>query len=164
VAYPRSAMASAPGPRIWLDTGVADKAGKARNDQTGRSAFSVLARPIAEGGIGLPLRSTTDPVKVDILNGVQKLKRAFNRKQYLITQEAWEAGERALGNSLRKAILSYAWDNAESPKKDGREDPLDALRYDCIFHYWADITARYIPRSSSMDKSRRNARPSGSSF
>jgi hypothetical protein len=103
-------------------------------------------------------------VKVDILNGVQKLKRAFTRKQYLITQEAWEAGERALGNSLRKAILSYAWDNAETPKKDGREDPLDALRYDCIFHYWADITARYIPRSSALDKSRRNARPSGSSF
>jgi len=163
-AWPRAHMASAPGPRIWLDSGVADKAGHARNDQTGRSAFAVLSRPIEEGGIGLPLRSTTDPVRVDILNGVQKLKRAFARKQYLMTREAWDAGERALGNSLRKALLSYAWDTTEQPKKDGREDPLDALRYDCIFAYWADVVARYQPRAAALDKSRRNARPSAAVF
>jgi len=164
VAWPRAHQASAPGPRIWLDTGVADKAGHARNDQTGRSAFAVLSRPIDEGGIGLPLRSTTDPVRVDILNGVQKLKRALARKQYLMTREAWEAGERALGNSLRKALLSYAWDTTEQPKKDGREDPLDALRYDCIFHYWADVVGRYQSRATTLDKSRRNARPSSAVF
>jgi hypothetical protein len=164
VAWPRAHQASAPGPRIWLDTGVADKAGHARNDQTGRSAFAVLSRPIDEGGIGLPLRSTTDPVRVDILNGVQKLKRALARKQYLMTREAWEAGERALGNSLRKALLSYAWDTTEQPKKDGREDPLDALRYDCIFHYWADVVGRYQSRATTLDTSRRNARPSSAVF
>ena len=163
-AWPRAHQASAPGPRIWLDTGVADKAGHARNDQTGRSAFAVLSRPIEEGGIGVPLRSTTDPVRVDILNGVQKLKRALARKQYLMTREAWEAGERALGNSLRKALLSYAWDTTEQPKKDGREDPLDALRYDCIFHHWADVVGKYQPRASTLDKSRRNARPSSAVF
>jgi hypothetical protein len=163
-AWPRAHQASAPGPRIWLDTGVADKAGHARNDQTGRSAFAVLSRPIEEGGIGVPLRSTTDPVRVDILNGVQKLKRALARKQYLMTREAWEAGERALGNSLRKALLSYAWDTTEQPKKDGREDPLDALRYDCIFHHWADVVGKYQPRTSTLDKSRRNARPSSAVF
>jgi len=47
-------------------------------------------------------------------------------------------GERATGNSLRKAVYSYGWDNKEQPKKDGREDPLDALRYDCITWNWSD--------------------------
>jgi hypothetical protein len=138
IAWPRELRDQAPGPRIWLDSGCADKAGKARNDQTGRSAFREIAKPIEQGGIGMPLRSTTDPTRTDILNGVQRLKRAFNRSRYLITREVWAKGERASGNSLRKALMSYAWDNKEQPKKDGREDPLDALRYDCIFNYWAD--------------------------
>jgi hypothetical protein len=149
VAWPRAHKDSAPGARIWIDTGVADKAGKARSDQTGRSAFREIAKPIGDGGIGLPLRFTTDPVRTDILNGVQRLKRAFARNRYLILEEVWRKGERATGNSIRKALLSYGWDNKETPKKDGREDPLDALRYDCIFHYWADEVNKggYTPRA-----------------
>ena len=87
---------------------------------------------------------------------MQRLKRAFNSRRYLITKEVWERGERATGNSIRKALLSYAWDNKEQPKKDGREDPLDALRYDCIFHYWADEVSRsaYTPRRRP-DRSKR---------
>ena len=148
VAWPRSDKASAPGPRIWLDSGVADKAGKARSDHTGRSAFREMSKEVGAGGLGMTLRHTTDPVRVDILNGVQRLKRALARNRYLITKEVWDKGERAIGNSLRKALLSYAWDSKEQPKKDGREDPLDALRYDCIFHYWADAVQRsaYTPR------------------
>ena len=148
VAWPRSDKDSAPGPRIWLDSGVADKAGKARSDHTGRSAFREMSKEVGAGGLGMTLRHTTDPVRVDILNGVQRLKRAFARNRYLITKEVWDKGERAIGNSLRKALLSYAWDSKEQPKKDGREDPLDALRYDCIFHYWADAVQRsaYTPR------------------
>lgn len=148
VAWPRALKSSAPAKRIWLDTGVADKAGQARSDQTGRSAFREMSKGIGAGGLGMILRHTTDPVRVDILNGVQKLKRAFARSQYLITKEVWDRGERATGNSLRKALLSYAWDSKEQPRKDGREDPLDALRYDCIFHYWSDSVQRssYTPR------------------
>jgi hypothetical protein len=115
IAWPRSLKDKAPSDRIWLDTGVADKAGKARNDQTGQSAFRVMRRQPPEG-IGVPLRHTSDPIKVDILNGVQRLKRAFNSKKYLITKEVWEKGERATGNSLRKALLSYGWDNKEQRK------------------------------------------------
>jgi hypothetical protein len=128
----------APSDRIWLDTGVADKAGKARNDQTGRSAFRVMRQPPPKG-LGLPLRSTTDPIKVDILNGVQRLKRAFNSRRYLITKEVWERGERATGNSIRKALLSYTWDN-------------DALRYDCIIFNWNDtaIDQGYKPRGGGI--------------
>jgi len=156
IAWPRSLKDKAPSDRIWLDTGVADKAGKARNDQTGQSAFRVMRREPPEG-IGVPLRHTSDPIKVDILNGVQRLKRAFNSKKYLITKEVWEKGERATGNSLRKALLSYGWDNKEQPKKDGREDPLDALRYDCITFNWNDsvVDQKYKPRSGGRGRTRK---------
>lgn len=163
VAYPRSMKDMASGPKIWLDTGVADKAGKARNDQTGKSAFRVMRQP-PPLGLGIPLRSTTDPIKVDILNGVQRLKRAFNSRRYLITKEVWERGERATGNSLRKALLSYAWDNKEQPKKDGREDPLDALRYDCIIFNWSDnaVDQRSYTRRSGVAKTKRSVKVGGS--
>ena len=99
-------------------------------------------------GLGLPLRYALDPVKIDVLNGIQRLKRAFNEKRYLLTKTLWDKGERSAGNSLRKAILSYGWDNKEQPKKDGREDPLDALRYDCITFNWNDsaVDKKYTPR------------------
>ena len=143
IAHPRSLKAKAEGKRIWIDSGAADKAGRARSDQTGLSAFKLIRRLPADGGIGIALRSTTDPVRTDILNGVQRLKRAFHSNKYLITREVWQKGERAIGNSIRKALLSYAWDNKEQPKKDGREDPLDALRYDCIVHHWTETTRTY---------------------
>ena len=48
IAWPRELQHLAPSPRIWLDSGVADKAGKARNDQTGASAFQ-LKRDLIQG-------------------------------------------------------------------------------------------------------------------
>lgn len=141
VAWPRELMNQAPGHRIWLDEGVADKAGAARNDQTGRSAFRVMKRLPHQGGIGVPLKFTTDPIRTNVLNGIQKMKRAFSQKKYLCTKDCWERGERATGNSFRKAVLSYGWTpTKDEPKKNGREDPLDALRYDCILHYWNDVS------------------------
>jgi hypothetical protein len=154
IAWPRSLRSSAPSDRIWLDNGVADKAGRARNDQTGRSAFRAM-RGNPPHGLGLPLRSNTDPIRTDVLNGIQRLKRAFARGQYLITREVWDRGERAIGNSIRKAIMSYGWDNKEQPKKDGREDPLDALRYDCITWNWSDTLVdqrNYTPRSPAQSR------------
>ena len=156
IAWPRAHQSFAPSPRIWLDVGVADKAGRARNDQTGRSAFRAI-RGTPPYGLGLPLRSNTDPIRTDVLNGIQRLKRAFSRRQYLITREVWAAGERATGNSLHKAIMSYAWDNKEQPKKDGREDPLDALRYDCITWNWndTDVDRRQYQRATTTNTGRR---------
>ena len=163
VAYPRSLKAKAEGKRIWIDSGAADKAGRARSDQTGLSAFKLIRRRPEDGGIGIALRSTTDPVRTDILNGVQRLKRAFHSNKYLITREVWERGERAIGNSIRKALLSYAWDNKEQPKKDGREDPLDALRYDCIMFNWHEnaLDKQYKPRRSVAVRNR-NVKVGGS--
>ena len=103
----------------------------------------------------MPLRSNTDPIRTDILNGVQRLKRAFSRGQYRITREVWTAGERATGNSIRKALLSYGWDNKELPKKDGREDPLDALRYDCITWNWGETLVDRRQYTAAAPSSRR---------
>lgn len=161
VAYPRSLMNEAPGSRIWLDSGVADKAGTARNDQTGRSAFRQMKRHPSHGGIGLPLRFTTDPIVTNVLNGIQKVKRAISQRRYLITREVWERGEKSTGNSFRKAILSYGWSpTKDEPKKDGREDPLDALRYDCIVHYWSDLTLPSMKRTASSKRPEKRQRRS----
>ena len=141
IAWPRKHKTSAPGPRIWLDSGCGDKAGAARNDQTALSSFRVLSGAPPRG-IGLRLRYTTSPVRVDIINGVQRLKRSIWRRHYRVTREVWEAGRKTSGNSLRKALESYRWDKRqEKPVKDGREDPLDALRYDCIMWRWNDDQA-----------------------
>ena len=161
IAWPRSLKGDAPGERIWLDVGTADKAGRARNDQTGRSAFRAMRAP-PPLGLGMPLRSNTDPIRTDVLNGIQRLKRAFARNQYLITKEVWDRGERATGNSLRKALLSYGWDNKEQPRKDGCEDPLDALRYDCITWRWdsSAVDTRQYNRRSAALKPAKNVRVS----
>ena len=121
IAWPRSLMSRAPGPRIWLDSGVADKAGAARNDQTGRSVFRAMKKLPHEGGIGVPLKFTTDPVMTNVLNGIQKVKRAIAQKKYLCTREVWNRGEKAIGNSFRKAILSYGW----TPTKDEPKKKMD---------------------------------------
>jgi len=53
--------------------------------------------------------------------------------------------------------MSYAWDNKEQPKKDGREDPLDALRYDCITWNWndTDVDRRQYQRTTHTTTGRR---------
>jgi len=159
VAWPRSHRAIAPGARIWLDAGAGDKAGSARNDQTAMSSFKVLALNPPKG-IGLRLRHTTSPVRTDIVNGVQRLKRAIWQRRYRMTREVWEAGRRATGNSLRKALESYRWDQKkEQPVKDGREDPLDALRYDCIIWRWGDDAALERRRRSSTPTRGRQSKP-----
>jgi hypothetical protein len=159
VAWPRSHRAIAPGARIWLDAGAGDKAGSARNDQTAMSSFKVLGLDPPKG-IGLRLRHTTSPVRTDIVNGVQRLKRAIWQRRYRMTREVWEAGRRATGNSLRKALESYRWDQKkEQPVKDGREDPLDALRYDCIIWRWGDDAALERRRRSSTPTRGRQSKP-----
>ena len=159
VAWPRSHRASAPKARIWLDAGAGDKAGSARNDQTAMSSFKVLGLDPPKG-IGLRLRHTTSPVRTDIVNGVQRLKRAIWQRRYRMTREVWEAGRRATGNSLRKALESYRWDQKkEQPVKDGREDPLDALRYDCIIWRWGDDAALERRRKSSTPTRGRQSKP-----
>lgn len=138
-ACPRSLASSYPN-RILLDGASGDKAGSNRNDHTAQSSFKALSLPPEQEGIGMTFRWATDPIRTDIMNGINRVKRLMHSKQILCTREVWDAGDRATGNSFKKAILSYSWDQKEQPKKDGHEDPLDALRYDVINWRWSDST------------------------
>jgi len=141
IACPRSEAHLYPNTHILLDGGSCDKAGLAKSDQTGLENIRVIKRPIAEGGIGMALRFTTDPIRTDIMNGVRRLKKLFEDGKIKLTQELWSDGLRKTqGNSLARAISSYRWQSSlkDIPKKDGREDPLDALRYDVLNFNWRD--------------------------
>lgn len=137
IACPRELASKYPN-RILLDAASGDKAGAARNDQTALSAFKVLKNAPEDGGIGMAFRWCTDPVKTDVMNGIMRVKALLEDKRILIKDTVWDEGMNSRGNSIRKAILSYAWDGKEAPKKDGQEDPLDALRYDVINWNWRD--------------------------
>jgi hypothetical protein len=158
IACPRDLARRYPN-RILLDGASGDKAGSARSDRTAQSAFHELSKHPDQGGIGMPFRWCTDPIRTDILNGIQRVKRLIHQRRILCTSEVWERGSSSVGNSFRKAILSYAWDGKETPKKDGREDPLDALRYDVINWLWRDseiVADKPVPATSPTVKSKLN--------
>lgn len=141
IACPRSEAAHYPKTHILLDGGSCDKAGLAKSDQTGIENIRLIKKSIDDGGIGLPLRFTTDPVRTDIMNGVRRLKKLFEQGKIMLTDELWASGSsKEQGNSLAKAIATYRWQSSlkDVPKKDGREDPLDALRYDVLNWNWRD--------------------------
>lgn len=158
IAAPRDLAKHYPN-RILLDGASGDKAGSARSDRTALSAFHELSKSPAQGGIGIAFRWCTDPIRTDILNGIQRVKRLIHQRKILCAKEVWDRGGSAQGNSFRKAILSYAWDGKETPKKDGKEDPLDALRYDVINWRWRDSEIqpdKPIPATSPTVKSKLN--------
>lgn len=141
IACPRTEHNKYPSTHILLDGGSCDKAGLAKQDQTGLENIRLIKRSIEEGGIGMPLRFTTDPIRTDIMNGVRRTKKLFEDGRIKLTEQLWNEGlSKAQGNSLAKAIASYRWqsDLKDLPKKDGREDPLDALRYDILNWNWRD--------------------------
>jgi len=102
-------------------------------------------------GIGMRLRSTTSPVRTNVPNGVEKMKARIGDRKLLCTREVWEdglssahkdqmvrLGVRHNGNSFATSLMGYHYpDNGkEDPVKDGREDPMDGMRYDVInWHY-----------------------------
>lgn len=142
IACPREQASLYPSTHILLDGGSCDKAGLAKSDQTGIENIRLIKRAISEGGIGLALRFTTDPVRTDIMNGVRRLKKLFEEGRLMLSEELWNEGLRKTqGNSLARAISSYRWasGNKDIPKKDGKEDPLDALRYDVLNWNWRDV-------------------------
>ena len=165
VAWPRALQSSAPHQdMIWIDKASGDKAGAARNDQTALSAFRLMKREPPKG-IGIPFRWTTDPIKTDILNGLQRLRQRFERDEILITSEMWDKGQRA-SHSLSKGLMSYSFDSHGKPiKRD--EHHIDALRYDTLNWAWADSPIMSPARTmEKLDrrKLRRNFRPKFDKF
>jgi len=160
VAWPRADKALAPDDnRIWLDVGCGDKAGAARNDQTMTSSIMEMRRPAPEG-LNLQIRYSTDAVRTDIANGVQRLQRAFYKRMYYITREVYDGGSQQRA-SLRRALESYRWDpTGTKPIKDGHEHALDALRYDCINWLWNRLSIQrdYQSKKVRVRKAQRKGR------
>ena len=141
VAWPRAEMDAAPGERIWIDVGGGDKAGAQRSDRTMTTSIMEM-RQLPPEGFGVQGRYSTDPVRTDISNGVQRLQRALWKNLYRVTAEVYEAGIKQRA-SLRRALESYRWDpTGTKPIKDGSEHALDALRYDCIIWLWAETSVQ----------------------
>ena len=146
IAWPRAHRSSAPADRVWLDEGVGDKAGHQRSDRTLTSSIQDMRRN-PPSGLGLQIRTTTDPVRTDISNGVQRLKRALHQNKYRVTRELYNSGTNQRA-SLRRALENYRWDAAGlKPVKDGSEHVLDAIRYDAIIYHWGAETPQLKARS-----------------
>ncbi len=149
-AWPRSLLDTAPGGRFLMDRGCGDVAGRApdKTDTTLRTTFSVLAASPDDGGIGMRLRSTHDRRRVNVLNGIDAVRRrildAQGHRALLCTKEVWDRGLESEGVSLAGAFAKYVWqrDSGMVPKKDGNEHPLDALRYDVVNFRWNPAMVR----------------------
>lgn len=165
IAWPREYADRMPSDgrrRFMLDGGSGDKAGRIRSDQTLRNIFQVMAQPPPSGrvptgdpdekvGIGLELRSTVQPVRVHVPNGVLKTKGRILERSLLCEQSVWfdgigqghdqfmiDIGARPNGNSFAKSITDYRYPDkgGEEPLKNGIEDPVDGIRYDTMNFRW----------------------------
>jgi len=123
---------------IWIDGASGDKAGAARSDQTALSAFRTMGRAMPPAGLGMAIRYTTDPIRVDILNGLSRLRDVFERGQMYLSKDLWDKGLNSSSHSLARGITTYAFDQNGKPKKNDLEHCIDALRYHVINWHWRD--------------------------
>jgi hypothetical protein len=164
VAAPRAV--AKPG-QVALDEGVGDKAGKQRNDQTLRSNFDALAALPTDTppGIGMRLgcRYEHHAARTSVVNGVREMRarvlHEHHGRRLLMTPEAWADSMSAPGVSLARAMGSYIYrKGSDEPVKDGREHPIDALRYFVAEFRWpspqaavsSHIGGALLPRSGMV--------------
>lgn len=136
---------------VPLHRGCGDRAGRnRRTDLT--TDFDDVARRPEDGGLGIHLRCTDAPERVDILNGVQLVQRLIRdphdgERRLLCCPRLWRAGLDARGRSFAKSMLGYQWatgSTGATPRKDGVHDHhADALRYHVVNWRWpaSDIAA-----------------------
>jgi hypothetical protein len=135
-------------PRIWLDEGVIDRAGRraaaanGNKDVTMTSWVDDLARPPTDGGIGLTLSFTDQGERTLIENGVRCVSMWMVRqgqRRLLMLSRVWEDGG-AAEQSLRKSILGYKRGPSGQPvKENGLDDPVDTLRYAAVRWQWVSV-------------------------
>lgn len=155
IAWPRGKREQAPGPRVWLDEGVIDRAARiTRSDK--RSDFSDFSQAVrfapdgtCVGGLGIYLHVEEDKAKIGTVSAgiprVQKLMRHRGEVRLLCTHEVYAEGRKkgSDGNSWVRAIAEYRYPDGsdssrEEPLKSGIEDPLDCIRYFAVWKAWFD--------------------------
>lgn len=155
IAWPRSQRDDAPGPRVWLDEGVIDRAGRQTRMSDKRNAAQDMSQAVkfapdgsCIGGLGVNLVSINDKDKTHIPSGVTRLRRLIcdrGRRRILSTPDVYAAGRKkgSNGNCLVRALAEYRYPSGsdssrEDPLKNGIEDPLDCLRYFAVWKAWWD--------------------------
>lgn len=131
-----------------LTRGVGDKAGANRRTDSG-SDFKDVARRPEDGGLGIVLQRVTQPERVDIVNGVDTVKRRIldphdGERRLLCCPRLWAEGLECEGRSFAKSITGYSWQAGSGrivPRKDDVTDHhMDALRYDAVMWHWVVST------------------------
>lgn len=151
---PVSKAAGNQSPRIWLDEGVIDRAGrrgaasiKGHRDVTMTSWVDDLAQPPTEGGIGMRLMFSTMGDRTNVDNGIRCVSMWMLRngkRRLLMLSRVWDEGG-AVEQSLRKSITGYRRGVSGQPLKEaGLDDPVDPIRYGAIIWEWV---APPIPKS-----------------
>ena len=149
---------------IWIDGACGDKAGASRSDQTALSAFRTMGKAIPPNGIGMPIRYTTDPIRVDILNGLSRLRDIFERGQLYLTQDLWHKGLNSSSHSIARGITTYALDRHGKPQKNDLEHGIDALRYHVINWHWRDSPIQFKRAKVKEKRNRGFKKPFGGQF
>jgi len=114
-----------------------------RDDANMTSAMSDVLTAPDVGGLGLKVRYTDDPSRVDVNAGIRLLWRLIENnngeRRLLCSHDLWSYGTQAGGRSFAKSITGYSWQHGSKdvPKKDGINDhACDALRYWAINTRW----------------------------
>ena len=140
---------------IWIDGACGDKAGAARSDQTALSAFRTMGRALPPNGLGMAIRYTTDPIRVDVLNGLSRLRDVFERGGLYLTKSLWDEGINSSSHSIARGLTTYAFDKNGKPQKNDLEHGIDALRYHVINWHWRDSPLN-IKRGKAKEKRNRS--------
>lgn len=129
---------------IPVQAAYGDRAGRnMRDDANMTSAMSDVLTAPDIGGLGLKVRFTDEPGRVDVNAGIRLLWRLIQNnsgeRRLLCSHDLWNYGTQAGGRSFAKSITGYSWQGGSKdvPKKDGVNDhACDALRYWAINTRW----------------------------
>lgn len=168
IAWPRAQRELAPkgGARVWLDHGVIDKAARAKRSESLKSTRKIYSAAVhvnadgsRAGGVGIPLRTVTDPKKTDVEARISRMKVLMchdGRRRFLCAPAVYTQGRKAgtRRNSWTRMIAEYRYrpgfTNARDlpDKSKGVEDPSDAAGYFVAAFDWNDHHNRrpYAPK------------------
>lgn len=138
----RAGYAGGPSGRYMLDGLCGDPSGWARDRHSGESDIDLLARAPTAGGLGMRMRTPSDPVRRSVEAGIARTRRrmlgADGVRRLVMTRELWDSAAACpKARTLRRALEGYSRDESGAPVKAlGFDDPVDALRYDTAVYAW----------------------------
>tara|TARA_B100000989_G_scaffold100180_1_gene73172 strand:- start:7844 stop:9361 length:1518 start_codon:yes stop_codon:yes gene_type:complete len=124
-----------------------DRAGRnMRDDPNMTSAIDDVRQSPAVGGLGMAVRYTDKPARVNVIAGLKLLWRLIEnqegKRRLLCTHKLWHYGPDISPRSFAKCVNGYRWQpgsNQETPsKRDGFDHGIDCLRYWAVGVRWPE--------------------------